>query len=79
METHRVRSRRTPPLLLAGAAAALAATAAVASETITYEYDARGRLAKVVRTDSATGSKVTADYTHDRADNRTRRETKTGQ
>ena len=78
METQRVWSRRTAPLLLAGAAAALAATAALASETIAYDYDARGRLVKVVRTDPA-GSKVTTDYTHDGADNRTRRETKTGQ
>ena len=63
-------------LLLAATAAAAAATAALASETLSYEYDARGRLTKVVRTDSATGKTATTDYVHDKADNRTRRETK---
>ena len=63
--------------LLAGTAASLAATAAAAGETVRYEYDARGRLVKVVRTDSA--SSTTTDYVHDKADNRIRRETKTGQ
>lgn len=78
MERSRNRTRARRPLLLAGAAAALAATAAFAGETISYEYDARGRLVKVVRTDSAT-SKVTVTYEHDRADNRTKRQTKVGQ
>jgi YD repeat-containing protein len=64
--------------LAAAALLAVAATAAIAAETITYSYDARGRLVKVVRTDSAQ-NKVTTDYTHDKADNRTRRETKAGQ
>jgi YD repeat-containing protein len=68
------------PLLLCGAALALAATAAIAGETIRYEYDVRGRLVKVVRTDQATNTVLTTtDYTHDKADNRTKRETKTGQ
>ena len=66
------------PLLLAAGAAALIATAAMSSETVRYEYDARGRLVKVVRTDSASNA-TTTDYAHDKADNRIRRETKTGQ
>jgi YD repeat-containing protein len=66
--------------LAAAAACALAASAALAGETITYSYDARGRLVKVVRTDSATNAvKTSTAYDHDKADNRTRRETKTGQ
>jgi YD repeat-containing protein len=68
------------PLLLCGVALTLAATAAVAGETIRYEYDARGRLVKVVRTDSATNTVLTTTaYQHDKADNRTKRETKAGQ
>jgi YD repeat-containing protein len=62
-------------LLLFGAAVALAATAAWASETVTYSYDARGRLVKVEHNSTATNNFAT-DYTYDRADNRTKRETK---
>jgi len=54
-------------LLLAGLAAAAAAWA---SETITYTYDARGRLVKVVRSGSVNNN-VTANYSYDKADNRT--------
>jgi len=53
------------------AAAALAVTAAaVASETITYTYDSRGRLVKVVRTGTVNNN-VQAEYKYDKADNRT--------
>ena len=79
MRNPRLRTGLRQPILLAGAAAALAATAALASQTVTYEYDARGRLVKVVRTDSATNAKTVTDHQFDKADNRTRRETKTGQ
>ncbi|HMG47565.1 MAG TPA: hypothetical protein VK614_08920 [Allosphingosinicella sp.] len=51
-------------------AAALCAAAAMAAETITYSYDARGRLVKVVRTGSVNNN-VTATYSYDKADNRT--------
>jgi redox-regulated HSP33 family molecular chaperone len=44
---------------------------AVASETITYTYDAKGRLVKVVKTGTVNNG-VRADYTHDKADNRIR-------
>jgi hypothetical protein len=44
---------------------------ATATETITYSYDAKGRLVKVVRTGTVNNN-VTVDYEHDKADNRTR-------
>lgn len=47
---------------------------ASAAETITYGYDAKGRLVKVVRTGSVNNN-VTVDYEHDKADNRTRLKT----
>lgn len=50
------------------------ATSAIAAETITYTYDAKGRLVKVVRTGSVNNN-VTVDYEHDKADNRTRLKT----
>jgi outer membrane lipoprotein SlyB len=53
-------------LALAGAA-----PAAMSAETITYSYDAKGRLVKVVRTGTVNNN-VTVDYQHDKADNRTR-------
>lgn len=42
-----------------------------AAETVTYTYDAKGRLVKVVHSGSVNAG-VTTDYTHDAADNRTR-------
>ena len=44
------------------------------AETITYTYDAKGRLVKVVRTGTVNNN-VTVDYEHDKADNRTRLKT----
>jgi hypothetical protein len=44
--------------------------AAQAAETITYTYDAKGRLVKVERTGSVNNN-VKAEYGHDKADNRT--------
>lgn len=53
------------------ALAALAvAAAAVAAETVTYSYDARGRLVKVQHNGSVNNN-VTAEYKFDKADNRT--------
>ena len=54
--------------------AALAASAAGASETITYRYDARGRLVQVQRSGSVTNG-VNTSYTIDNADNRTNKTT----
>jgi len=63
------RVARLEKVLLAAAALCIAA-AAIASETITYSYDARGRLVKVQRSGSVNNN-VTANYVYDKADNRT--------
>ena len=47
------------------------ATPALSAETVTYTYDAKGRLVKTVRTGTVNNN-VTVDYEHDKADNRTR-------
>jgi hypothetical protein len=52
----------------------IGASPAFAAETITYTYDAKGRLVKVVRTGTVNNN-VTVDYEHDKADNRTRLKT----
>ena len=57
-------------VVLATAGAGLVAAAAWAAETITYTYDARGRLVKVERTGTVNNS-VKAEYKYDKADNRT--------
>ena len=44
--------------------------AAVASETIGYSYDSRGRLVRVVRSGTVNNN-VSANYSYDKADNRT--------
>ncbi len=50
---------------------ALAVTAAaMASETVTYTYDARGRLVKVERSGNVNNG-VKAEYKYDKGDNRT--------
>ena len=59
--------------LIAAALAAVAA-AAFAAETITYTYDARGRLIKVERTGTVNNG-VTTNYTIDKAENRTNKTT----
>lgn len=56
---------------VAFACAALAVTAvAMASETITYTYDSRGRLVKVERAGTVNNG-VKAEYKYDKGDNRT--------
>jgi YD repeat-containing protein len=52
-------------------AATALATAALASETITYVYDAKGRLIEVKRSGTV-NDKVKTVYTYDRVHNRTR-------
>lgn len=42
-----------------------------AAETVTYTYDAKGRLVKVVRSGSVNNGRQT-EYQHDKADNRVR-------
>lgn len=48
----------------------LSATAAVATETITYTYDARGRVVQVVHSGTANNG-VSTSYSYDKAGNRT--------
>ena len=55
---------------IAGIVAFFAAPSiALAAETITYTYDAKGRLVKVLRTGTVNNN-VQAQYTHDKANNR---------
>lgn len=64
------RALKKQTLGLAIASASLfAASAAQATETITYTYDSKGRLVKVVHSGTVNNG-VTAQYTHDKADNR---------
>jgi YD repeat-containing protein len=60
---------RVEKVLIALSIAALAATA-MASETINYSYDARGRLVQVKHTGTVNNN-VSANYTYDKANNRT--------
>lgn len=63
---------RTAITLLTSIFALLGVTASQATETITYTYDAKGRLVKVVHASTVTNNNgVTVEYTHDKADNRT--------
>ena len=57
-------------ILLAVTGVGLAAAAAWANETITYTYDARGRLVKVERSGTINNN-VKAEYKYDKAENRT--------
>jgi hypothetical protein len=59
---------RTEKAVFAMAALTVAA-AAMASETITYSYDSRGRLVRVVHSGSVNNN-VSANYSYDKADNR---------
>lgn len=47
----------------------LSASSANSAETITYKYDAKGRLIEVKRTGTVNNN-VTTTYSHDKADNR---------
>ncbi|HEY0147618.1 MAG TPA: hypothetical protein VGB70_01295 [Allosphingosinicella sp.] len=70
------RVRAAAKALLAGciaAAAVAAALPAFAAETVTYQYDARGRLIEVKRVTSGSGAPApsTTAYQFDKANNRT--------
>jgi len=58
--------RKIAPVL----AALLATTSAIAAETMTYTYDAHGRLTKVQRA-GGNNNAVTSQYSYDPSDNRT--------
>ena len=64
-----IRGFKARALLAAATIAAIPALA-IASETITYTYDAKGRLVKVARSGTVNNGVMT-DYSHDKADNRT--------
>jgi hypothetical protein len=67
--------KKLPPMLLAAPLAVLTlpllscARPALAAETITYTYDAKGRLTKVVRSGTVNNN-VQTTYVHDKANNR---------
>jgi YD repeat-containing protein len=61
-------------LLAATSAAVLIPAAADATETITYSYDARGRLVQVSHSGTVNNG-VTTTYTYDHANNRTNKTT----
>lgn len=56
--------------LLLGCILASLPIAARATETVTYTYDAKGRLVKVVHTGTVNNN-LTTTYSTDKADNRT--------
>src|SRR5438128_2445131 len=64
-----VESRNRWIAALCAGALIVAAAAATASETITYNYDARGRLVQVNHTGTVNNNVVT-NYIYDKADNR---------
>lgn len=61
---------RTEKILIALFIGAATAAAATASETITYTYDARGRLVQV-KHGGTVNDNVSANYGFDKANNRT--------
>ncbi|MEJ7777002.1 MAG: Calx-beta domain-containing protein [Sphingomicrobium sp.] len=65
------------PTLLATSALALLPTLALASETISYSYDALGRLVQVARSGTVNDG-VSSIYSYDKADNRTNLTVSTG-
>jgi uncharacterized protein RhaS with RHS repeats len=66
--------REMAELSLAVILIAAAPALAIAAETITYTYDAKGRLVKVARTGTVNNG-VNTSYSYDKADNRTNKST----
>jgi YD repeat-containing protein len=63
-------TQRTEKILIALSIAVVTAAAATASETINYTYDARGQLVQVKHSGTVNNN-VSANYTYDKANNRT--------
>lgn len=63
-----MKGSRTGAVILVAAISGLAA-AAFASETVTYSYDARGRLVRVEHAGPINNG-VVSNYAYDKADNR---------
>ncbi|HEY0412288.1 MAG TPA: RHS repeat domain-containing protein [Allosphingosinicella sp.] len=59
-----------PTLIFLSFVIAVVSSSANAVETITYTYDAKGRLVKVERTGTVNNG-VVVSYQHDKTDNRT--------
>jgi hypothetical protein len=57
-------------IVLLGCGIAMTSTAVQAAETVTYTYDAKGRLVEVVHSGTVNNG-LTTTYSHDKADNRT--------
>jgi hypothetical protein len=72
MKMH-VDRKRLALILTAGALAAVPVLA-IATETITYTYDAKGRLVKVERSGTVNNG-IATNYSFDKADNRTNKTT----
>jgi|GEM_PF-678317 len=66
----RPKARRAELAVITFAIVGAIPALAMASETINYSYDAKGRLVKVERSGTVNNN-VTANYSHDKADNRT--------
>src|SRR5689334_3845234 len=66
----RTEMKKTEILAAAGLGLAALAAVANASETLTYSYDARGRLVRVQHNGSVNAN-VSTNYVYDKADNRT--------
>jgi hypothetical protein len=62
------RTDRTSLILIAAGIAAVPALA-IAAETITYRYDAKGRLVRIERSGTINNN-VATNYSFDKADNR---------
>jgi hypothetical protein len=56
-------------MISAAVAALMGSAAANAAESVTYTYDAKGRLVRVVRSGSVNNN-VQVQYTYDKANNR---------
>ena len=64
-----LRKRQVSVLLAVIVFGALVAGAAIGTETVTYTYDARGRVKSVVRTGTVNNN-VQTTYTYDKANSR---------
>lgn len=69
MRTNPIFRKAGIAAIAAIAAAALIGGMASATETITYTYDAKGRVVKVERAGTVNNN-VKSEYTYDKADNR---------
>jgi hypothetical protein len=66
--------RKSIAIIATAAAIAVVPALAIASETITYTYDAKGRVVNVQRSGTVNNG-VATNYSYDKADNRTNKTT----